>query len=312
MVLVLFNRAAFTLRCLRSLAGSTLPLEVVIVDNASSDDTAALLERVDGSVVLRNGRNEGFLAGVNSGVACSRAPYVLLLNNDAEVLPGSIEVALETLTASPDVGAVGGKLIFMGSGALQEAGSMVFGDGSCSAYGRDDNAGAPMYMFQRDVDFCSGAFLLMSRELFDELGGFDARFAPAYYEDADLCARVWESGRRVVYEPRAIVLHAEFGSAPSRAATIEMQSARLELFLHEACDMDTATGRTSGLAELMLRNRLACLEAGVVSRGSRAPCQPGIRFRAIRGDGAIACGSRLFRHAVSDGVRRRGVAGRLR
>jgi len=255
-VLVLFNRAALTLRCLRSLAAErSVSLQVVIVDNASSDETVELLGRVEGAVVVRSRSNEGFLAGANRGAARASAPCVLFLNNDTDVLPGSIEAALSALRSSETIGAVGGRLVAMPGGRLQEAGSIVFGDGSCSGYGRDDDPGAPMYMFRRDVDFCSGAFLLTTRKLFEEVGGFDARFSPAYYEDVDFCARVWDSGRRVVYEPRAVVLHAEFGSAASRASAIEMQAARRVTFLEKHGAWIGRRPQRSAGAELLLRDR---------------------------------------------------------
>jgi O-antigen biosynthesis protein len=144
-------------------------------------------------------------------------------------LPGSLSSALETLESAADIGAVGGKLI-LPDGTLQEAGSIIWRDGSCQGYGRDGDPTAAEFNFVRDVDFCSGAFLLTPAELFRKLGGFDERFAPAYYEDADYCVRLWQRGFRTVYEPRAAAMHFEFASSPSQAAALALQSERRELF----------------------------------------------------------------------------------
>ena len=120
-ILVLFNRAELTFRCLRSLGACSVPIEIVIVDNGSSDGTSALLDAVENAVVIRKDANEGFAHGVNAGAARARGKDLLLLNNDAELLPGSLEAAVATAESAPGIGAVGGKLI-LADGRLQEAG----------------------------------------------------------------------------------------------------------------------------------------------------------------------------------------------
>jgi GT2 family glycosyltransferase len=228
-ILVLYNRAELTLRCLRSLGGGAAPIEIIIVDNASSDSTGALLERLDGVRILRNVENRGFLLAVNQAAQAARGTNLLLLNNDAELLPGALDAALRTLESSIDIGAVGGRLILT-DGTLQEAGSVIFSDGACLGYGRGDLPHRPQYSFQRDVDYCSGALLLTRRELFLSTGGFDERFAPAYYEEVDYCARLWQLGKRVVYDPAASAVHFEFASSGSREAAIKLQAERRALF----------------------------------------------------------------------------------
>jgi GT2 family glycosyltransferase len=224
-VIVLYNRAELTFGCLVSLTSVTAPIELVVVDNGSSDRTAELLERVRGLRVIRNPSNRGFLRAVNQAARRCRGRHLLLLNNDAELLPGALEAALETLESDPAVGAVGGRLV-LPDGRLQEAGGIVWNDGSCVGYGRGEAPDRPEFMYRRDVDYCSGAFLLTPRALFERLGGFDDAFAPAYYEDVDYCLRLWARGHRVVYEPRATIEHHEFASSPSMANAIAMQAER--------------------------------------------------------------------------------------
>jgi GT2 family glycosyltransferase/glycosyltransferase involved in cell wall biosynthesis len=229
-VLVLYNRAELTLRCLRSLAEPQhVSLDVLIVDNASQDETGMLLDRLDGVRMIRNHENRGFIRAVNQAARRARGRHLLCLNNDAELLPGALAAAVRTLESAPDVGAVGGKLILT-DGRLQEAGSIVWNDGSCCGYGRGASPSAPEYAFRRDVDFVSGAFLLTPRELFLQHGGFDEAYVPAYYEDADYCLKLWESGHRVVYEPLSTLIHFEFASSASMAHAVEQQAARREIF----------------------------------------------------------------------------------
>ena len=211
-VVVLWNQAHLTLRCVRALLAQCGPsLEIVLVDNDSNDETEELLSRIDGAHVLRSATNEGFLIGCNKGVAASRGRVVLLLNSDAFVRPGALAAALAVLDANPDVGAVGGKLI-LPSGLLQEAGCIVWSDASTQGYGRGLQPEAGEAMFRRDVDYCSGAFLMTPRSLWGRLGGLDEVFVPAYYEETDYCMRLRDLGYRVVYEPTAIIDHYEFGS----------------------------------------------------------------------------------------------------
>jgi len=150
-LLVLFNRAELTLTCLRSVAENySERLEVIIVDNASSDETLSLLNRLKGAQIIRNTENLHFLVAMNQAAREARGEYLLLLNNDTQLLPGTLRSALAVIRSAPDIGAVGGRLILL-DGTLQEAGSIIWHDGSCLGYGRGDNPFAPMYMFRRNT-----------------------------------------------------------------------------------------------------------------------------------------------------------------
>ncbi|VVM06589.1 glycosyltransferase [Methylacidimicrobium tartarophylax] len=229
-VIVLFNQAELTYACLRSLAIHLAPSsEVILVDNASTDRTGELLERVDGVRIFRNPENLHFLRAANQGAAAARGRLLLFLNNDAQILPGTVEAAQEALESDSDVGAVGARIVNL-DGRLQEAGSFFRGDGSPQGYGRGDSPLRREYLFRREADYCSGAFLLTRSSLFREMGGFDEVFAPAYFEEADYCLRLWESGKRVLYEPEAVVLHWEFGSSDAEQA-IEWMRRHQQVFV---------------------------------------------------------------------------------
>jgi GT2 family glycosyltransferase/glycosyltransferase involved in cell wall biosynthesis len=249
-LLVLFNRSELTFACLRSIVEcGNDDLEVIIVDNASSDDTSKLLDRVCGARIIRNPTNMHFLLAANQAAREAKGENILLLNNDAQLLPGTVASALRTLTSSRDIGAVGGKIIFL-DGTLQEAGSIVWNNGSCFGYGRGDDPMEPDYMFRRDVDYCSGAFLMTPRRVWEQLGGFDEAFKPAYYEEADYCMRLWERGLRVVYEPDAAVVHYEFGSSNSTPNIPALQTEHQRIFMerhHEALRKHTPSNASDAL-----------------------------------------------------------------
>jgi GT2 family glycosyltransferase len=228
-VVVVWNRAELTLECLRALSHVEVAFEVIVVDNASTDETPRLLDRVVGATVVTNTTNLGFTLGANAGARAACGEFLLFLNNDAVIGRGSVERLLAAGRRSHAIGAVGGKLVHP-NGRLQEAGSIIWADGSCDAYGRGGDPETPEYSFERPVDFCSAALLLTRREIFNSLGGFDERYRPAYYEDADYCVRLWKSGRSVRYEPRAVAIHQEFGSAASVDSSIELQRERRAIF----------------------------------------------------------------------------------
>ncbi len=217
-VLVLYNQAPLTFACLKSLQNSAFQdFELIIVDNKSRDDTEKLLDRLRNCRIIRNQENVHFLRGVNQAAEYARGKYLLLLNNDAQLHPDTLDKALAVFEQEGKVGAVGGRII-RPDGTLQEAGSIVWSDGSCLGYGRDEDPDSPEFMFRRDVDYCSGAFLLTPRSLFEEVGRFDEQFAPAYYEESDYCTQLWEMGYRVIYEPSVRILHYEFASSSHEAA----------------------------------------------------------------------------------------------
>ncbi len=188
---------------------------MLLFDNASTDETARLLSLVTGVESIRSRTNQGFVNAVNEAARRASGRALVLLNNDAELADGALAAAFSTLSSDAGIGIVGGRVVLLDS-TLQEAGSIVWRDGSCAGYGRGDDPGAPPYRFRRDVDFCSGVFLMIDAELWRQLGGFDPAFAPAYYEDVDFCLRASAAGRRVVYEPAAVVRHFEFATAGPR------------------------------------------------------------------------------------------------
>ena len=230
-IMVIRNNYEQTANCIVSAAYNTRSsIEVVVFDNASTDDSRNLPSINPQLKYLRAEENLGFTIGVNRAAKVATGRVILLLNNDCELTPGAIDIALKTLEADRSIGAIGAKIIRM-HGRLQEGGSLVWRDGTCLGYGRDTDPISGQVSFVRNVDFCSGCFLAITRAVWEGLGGFDEAYAPAYYEETDFCLRVWESGRRVVYDPRIVVWHFEFGSSSIREEPLALMRRNQRYFV---------------------------------------------------------------------------------
>jgi GT2 family glycosyltransferase/glycosyltransferase involved in cell wall biosynthesis len=209
-VIPVYGQFAHTLACLRALAAHPpqAAFEVIVVDDGSADESPAALPQVAGLRYHRRAVNGGFIAACNDGAALARGEFLVFLNNDTVPQPGWLDALLRTFDEHPDAGLVGAQLLYP-DGRLQEAGGVVFRDGSAWNYGRFESPDDPRYGYLRDADYVSGAALAIPRALFASLSGFDARYAPAYYEDTDLAFAVRGAGRRVLYQPAARVVHDE-------------------------------------------------------------------------------------------------------
>ncbi|HTA30996.1 MAG TPA: glycosyltransferase, partial [Candidatus Cybelea sp.] len=217
-IIPVLNKIELTRKCLQALRQNTPAelCEVIVWDNGSTDGTQAFFQQQlassDAVRYFRSEENLGFVGGNNAAAQHARGRHIVFLNNDTEPQPGWLEALLQTVASSAEIGAVGAKLIYP-NGKLQEAGGIIFSDASGWNYGRTEDPGDPRFNFPREVDYCSAACLLVRAELFRQLGGFDSRYAPAYYEDTDLCFGLRQAGYKVVYQPRCQVIHHEGATA---------------------------------------------------------------------------------------------------
>lgn len=210
-VIPVYNKIEITVRCLQSLAETwfeSLQVQIVVVDDGSTDRTPDVLTSLPGLDYIRMGVNRGFVRACNRGASVARGAYLCFLNNDTSVRDGWLDYLVITAESDHTIGAVGSKLIYP-DGSLQEAGNIIWRDATGWNYGRGKDAADPRYNYMRDADYCSGAALLVRRSVFEQLGGFSDEYAPAYYEDADLCFGVRSLGLRVVCQPRSEVVHYE-------------------------------------------------------------------------------------------------------
>ncbi|MCD9033920.1 glycosyltransferase [Luteimonas sp. Y-2-2-4F] len=219
-IVPVYGHLDHTLACLRALAAHppAAACEILVVDDASPDDSGERLPRIGGLRYHRQARNGGFIAACNAGAGLARGEVLVFLNNDTVPQPGWLDALLRTLDEVPRAGLAGAQLLYP-DGRLQEAGGVVFADGSAWNYGRFESPDDPRYAYLRDADYVSGAALAISRALFERLGGFDARYAPAYYEDTDLAFAVRAAGLRTLYQPAARVVHDEGTSAGTDTGT---------------------------------------------------------------------------------------------
>lgn len=214
-VIPVFNKVEFTFQALRSLLREIDfdETEVIVVNNASTDETAGLLSHFQGLVtIINNEENRGFVDACNQGAKIARGAHLVFLNNDTVILPGWLKHLRETIEGDASIGAVGSMFLYE-DGTIQEAGAGVWRNGQAFHYGWGGSPDDRRYNFAREVDYCSGASLLIRRDLFERLGGFDRRYAPAYYEDIDICFGVRSLGYKVVYQPMSRIIHHEGATA---------------------------------------------------------------------------------------------------
>lgn len=205
-----YGKLDYTAACLRAIAasGDRASFEVIVIEDASGDADIDRLATVPGLRYHVNAENLGFLRSCNQAQQLARGEYLCLLNNDTTPQPGWLDALLATFAEHPDSGLVGARLVYP-DGRLQECGGIVWRDGSGWNHGRLGDPEDPAYRYVHAADYVSGAALMLPMALWRSLGGFDERYAPAYYEDTDLAFRVRGTGLAVRVQPRATVVHHE-------------------------------------------------------------------------------------------------------
>jgi GT2 family glycosyltransferase len=308
-----WNTADATLRCLDSLAASVTPLETILVDNASEDDTVgrARASHPDVAVIVHRS-NRGYAAACNAGLRAVRGRAILFLNSDTTLAPEAPGRLLAALEAEPGVGVLGPRLRGR-DGALQPS---VRKDPSPRAllhqhtalrglrFLRGHEARYKMRSFghdeRADVEVVMGSALLARREALEEAGPFDEGYF-MYFEEADLCRRVRAAGWRVVFDPSAEVTHLGGESARHAGAFLEAAYARSLLRYVRRWE-----GRLRGVffAALFvpawaLRRLLGTLRDGALALLGSATGRPDVAARRARdaGHGLDLLTRRLF-HVV--------------
>ena len=209
-VIPVYNQWETTRSCLISILENTqgIAYEVIVGDDGSTDETRNLLEHASNVKRLVQEKNQGFLLNCNSAAREARGRYLLFLNNDTNVQPGWLANLLDVAEKDDRVGLVGPMLLYP-DGRLQEAGGIIWRDASGWNYGNGDYPERPEYNYLKEADYISGACIMVRRSVWDEVGGFDERFVPAYYEDTDLAFEARRRGYKVLYQPQSRVVHLE-------------------------------------------------------------------------------------------------------
>jgi GT2 family glycosyltransferase len=221
-----YNGRSFLGPCLESLRRLATPVEIIVADNASTDESVAYLQREWPEVrVLVFEENLGFAAGYNRAIAEAQSEWIVMLNNDATLAPDWVERLLNAAAQKPCAAVLGGKLLFshapQGRRIIQSAGAFYTDAGTAFEIGWGE-ADRGQYDQARPVASIPGAALLMRRAVFSELGGFDPAYF-AYLEDVDLCWRAWLAGHEVWYIPQAEAFHHMGGSFGGRASPLRIK-----------------------------------------------------------------------------------------
>jgi GT2 family glycosyltransferase/glycosyltransferase involved in cell wall biosynthesis len=209
-IIPVFRKVEFTLSCLESIAENTddSSFEILVVDDCSGDGSISFLKQIKNIRVIENKTNLGFLRSCNYGAEFAQGKFLYFLNNDTLVKSGWLNELVKTFDNFPNVGLAGSKLIYP-DGSLQEAGGIIWKDGSAWNFGRNQDANDPKFNYAREVDYISGASILVPKVLFNKFGGFDERYVPAYCEDSDLALTLRNAGYSVIYQPLSEIVHFE-------------------------------------------------------------------------------------------------------
>lgn len=205
-----YNNINYTYACLRSITKnpSKYSFEIIVVDDCSSDHSREVFAKITGLRLITNEENLGFIRSCNKGAQAAQGKYLFFLNNDTQVLPGWLDELVDTFSAQAKVGLVGSKLIYP-NGCLQEAGGIIWNDASGWNYGRFDDPNKPEYNYLRAADYCSGAAIMIPKDVFSQVGCFDEHYLPAYCEDSDLAFSIRKAGYKVLYQPLSQIVHFE-------------------------------------------------------------------------------------------------------
>ncbi len=209
-IIPVYNQFHYTYACLRAIYENIedIACEIIIADDCSNDLTRDILTLVKGIRVVKTERQAYFLKNCNSAAKAANGKYLFFLNNDTQVQKNWLKPLIHLMETDSTIGMTGSCLVYP-DGRLQEAGGILWKDGSAWNYGNGKNPAMPEYHYVKDVDYISGAAIMIRKTLWNKIGGFDERFAPAYCEDSDLAFSVRQEGYRVVYQPLSVVVHFE-------------------------------------------------------------------------------------------------------
>lgn len=210
-IIPVFNQNNYTRKCLSALAKVTAgqtSFEVIVINNGSTDDTSSFLGDLQTNVrVVSNSQNFGFARACNQGASIARGDCLVFLNNDTIPQRGWLESLVKITKQSKDIGVVGSKLLYPGSGSIQHAGIQMI-NGVPDHIHRYAPADKPEANLRRNIDMVTGACMLVRKDLFEQASGFDEKYQNGV-EDIDLCLKVKMLGKRVVYEPKSVLFHYE-------------------------------------------------------------------------------------------------------
>ena len=254
-----YGKLEYTLACLSSISQNLpkVPFEVLVLDDRSPDESVKELQKIKNIRVIINPENLGFTKSCNYGAKQAKGDYLFFLNNDTQVQTGWLDELYKTFDMFPGSGLVGSKLVYP-DGSLQEAGGIIWQDGSAWNYGNKQRPDLPVFNYAREVDYVSGAAIMVPAKIFKELGMFDERYAPAYCEDSDLALAARDAGYRVIYQPLSVITHYEGVSSGTDVSTgIKSYQVRNSKFMFEKWSELLSSHRPNGSSSEEEKDRRA-------------------------------------------------------
>lgn len=209
-IIPVYNGWKMNYRCVKSIIEhtSSVTYEIIFADDCSTDETKNATDKIKNLVHIYNKTNLGFLLNCNHAAKSARGEFILFLNNDTEVMPNWLSPLVDLIKSDSSIGMVGSKLIYP-DGRLQEAGGIIWNDASGWNYGKFQDANASEFNYVKEADYISGAAIMIRKNIWQELGGFDERYVPAYCEDSDIAFAIRSKGYKVMYQPLSEVVHFE-------------------------------------------------------------------------------------------------------
>lgn len=209
-IIPVYNEIKYTYACLQSILKNSkeVEYEIIIANDCSTDLTSEINKFVENINVITTEENLRFLRNCNNAAQYAKGEYVLFLNNDTQVQENWLKPLVDLIEKDSSIGMVGSKLVYP-DGRLQEAGGIIWNDSTGWNYGRLSNPQDPEFSYVKECDYISGAAIMIRHSLWKEIGGFDERYVPAYYEDSDLAFEVRRHGYKVMLQPLSIVVHFE-------------------------------------------------------------------------------------------------------
>lgn len=211
-IIPVYGKLDYLLRCLYSIgiAETSIKYEVILIDDCGPEKVTKRLGKLKNNLIIhRNDKNIGFTNSCNKGAKLAKGKFLCFLNSDTIVTDQWSDNLLNSFKLAKNVGIAGSRL-FYEDASLQEAGGIVFSNGDAANIGKNEPSDSSWFKYFKDVDYVSGASLVISKIDFNKLDGFDQRFTPAYYEDTSLCLDVRHKlNKRVIVNPLSIVIHHE-------------------------------------------------------------------------------------------------------
>ncbi|PKN34712.1 MAG: glycosyltransferase family 2 protein [Deltaproteobacteria bacterium HGW-Deltaproteobacteria-19] len=274
-IIVTYNTVGFLGPCLASvLAADPADKEIFVVDNASRDGSADLVERDFPAVhLIRNADNRGFAMANNQALPLCRGRCLLYLNPDTEVRPGALTAGIAYLDTHPAIGLAGARMINP-DGTPQESVSL--------RYPGERHTGGELAGLPGGIAAVLGAAMFAPADLIRDLGGFDEGFF-LYGEDQDLCLRIRRAGREIGFVDDAVIFHAGGGSEQeSPSADVVRRKVRAEYLFYRKHYRPGSIARIRRLQELQARWRLWTLGlAGLLSPDNEETERKRDRYRTV-------------------------------